>query len=563
MLREFDRARLQADWEQVLALITGKSVDLIAYEEVRKKLNAQVTPNRTLKDIPLDAIVGSVGRAADFTRQFHPLRDNDAVRWERIREVAENAGVPPIEVYQIGEAYFVADGNHRVSIARQMGATNIEAYVTEVHSPVPLTPGTRPEDIILEARRLEFLEHTRLDQWRPNSDIRSSRPATFDELERHVELHRYVMSTTLKQEVSYDQAVVDWYDNVYGIITRVIRDHDVLRDFPTHTEADVYLMVSGYRAVMDEATDWELQTTVREDNNSIPVQSFVARVLGKIQNALSSEDASERVMPGRWRREHVLENLSRDKSQLFRLFTNVLVPLNGRASGWDALTLAFDVAQRERGRVLGLYVTQDDASAVQAEFARRCETASIFGSLAVEAGDIAETICNRAEWVDMTVIKIAHPPPAQPFAKLGSGMRTLIRNCASPILFTPGTAYHFGRAVIGYDATPKADEALAIAAYLARRWNLALTVVSVPDGKHDAGETLYLAQDFLRERKLQATLMNRNGPVAAVLLRVAQEQRAGLVIVGGYGHNPLIELTLGSTVDEILRTSYFPTLVCP
>jgi nucleotide-binding universal stress UspA family protein len=85
----------------------------------------------------------------------------------------------------------------------------------------------------------------------------------------------------------------------------------------------------------------------------------------------------------------------------------------------------------------------------------------------------------------------------------------------------------------------------------------------VPDGKHDAGDALYQAQDFLRERRLQVILINRPGPIAQTLLQIAREQRAGLIIVGGYGHNALIELTLGSTVDEILRTSHFPTLVCP
>jgi nucleotide-binding universal stress UspA family protein len=559
MVREFDRARLQADWEQVLARLTGKPVDLIAYEEVRQKLNTQITPHRTLKDIPIDAIVGSVGRAADFTRKFYPLRDNDATRWERVREVTEKEGALPIEVYQIGEAYFVADGNHRVSVARQMGAQFIEAMVTEVSSPVSLKPDARPEDIILQARRLEFLQRTHLDKLRPDAELRASEPAAYDMLARHIELHRYVMSTTQKRDVAEIEAATDWYDNIYSVIANVIREHNVLRDFPNHTEADVYLMVSGYRALMDEATEWESQSSAEPTQ----VKSFVARVLGRIQNVLASDDASERVMPGSWRREHVLANLQNDDGQVFRLFKNILVPLNGRASGWDALTVALDVAQRERGRVLGLYVTQDDAGAVQAEFARRCEQASIFGSLAIESGDIAETISNRAEWVDITVIKIAHPPPALPFAKLGSGMRTLIRNCASPILFTPGIVYHFGRAVLGYDASSKSNEALAVAAYLARRWNMALTVVSVPDNKHDAGEALYQAQDFLRERKIQATLVNRPGSSADVLLRVAHEQRARLIIVGGYGHNPLVELTLGSTVDEILRTSYFPTLVCP
>ncbi len=562
MVREFDGARLQADWEQVLARLRGKPIDLLAYEQVRQRLRTQITPHRTLTEIPVDAIVGSVGRAADFTRRFNPLHDSDALRWEHIRAAAEKEGLPPIEVYRIGQAYFVADGNHRVSVARRMGATHIEAYVTEVHSPVPLSPDTRPEDIILAARRLEFYEQTHLDQLRPGADIRASVPSAYDMLERHIELHRYVMNTAQKRDVSHDQAVADWYDNVYSMIARVIRDHNVLRDFPNQTAADVYLMVSGYRALMDEALDWRGPTSTPEANASTQVQSFIWHVLSKIQDVLRSDDAAERVMPGRWRREQVLASLQNGDGQLFRLFTSILVPLNGLESGWDALTLALEIAQRERGRILGLYVTQDDASEIQAEFARRCEAANTFGTLAVEVGDVAETICSRAKWADITVVKTAHPPPTRPFSKLGSGIRTLVRKCPGPILLTPGLWHDVGNAVIGYDGSPKSDEALAIAAYLARRWNLALTIVSVPDSEHDAGEALYQAQDFLRVRHVQAFLINRTGAVADVLLRVAQERRAGLIILGGYGHNLLVELTLGSTVDAILRRSHIPTLVC-
>jgi hypothetical protein len=159
------------------------------------------------------------------------LRDNDVVRWERVREVTEKEGVSPIEVYQIGEAYFVADGNHRVSVARQMGAQFIEAMVTKVSSPVSLKPDARPEDIILEARRLGFLQHTHLDKLRPEAELRASEPSAYDTLERHIELHRYVMSTMQKREVSENEAATDWYDNVYSVITSVIREHNVLRDF--------------------------------------------------------------------------------------------------------------------------------------------------------------------------------------------------------------------------------------------------------------------------------------------------------------------------------------------
>jgi len=114
--RDFHEARRRAGLEAIMARLTGKSIDLFAYEEVRQKLKAKGSIPRGLQDIPLDAIVGSVGRYGDFTRSFLPRRDSDEQRWARVKaQVTDMQGLPPIEVYQIGEVYFVRDGNHRVS----------------------------------------------------------------------------------------------------------------------------------------------------------------------------------------------------------------------------------------------------------------------------------------------------------------------------------------------------------------------------------------------------------------------------------------------------------------
>jgi hypothetical protein len=85
-----------------------------------------------LHEIPLNEIVGSLGRHTDFNRQFLPRKDSQAGRWARVRMAYDHSGLPPIEVYKLGEIYFVADGHHRVSVARQLGARYIEAYVIEI-----------------------------------------------------------------------------------------------------------------------------------------------------------------------------------------------------------------------------------------------------------------------------------------------------------------------------------------------------------------------------------------------------------------------------------------------
>jgi hypothetical protein len=83
-----------------MARLTGKSIDLFAYEDVRQKLKVKGSVSRGLQDIPLDAIVGSVGRYTDFTRSFLPRRDSDQQRWARVKaQVTDMGGLPPIEVY--------------------------------------------------------------------------------------------------------------------------------------------------------------------------------------------------------------------------------------------------------------------------------------------------------------------------------------------------------------------------------------------------------------------------------------------------------------------------------
>jgi len=66
------------------------------------------------------------------------------------------AGLPPIDVYKIGDVYFVQDGNHRVSVARQLGAKSIQGFVTEVQTRVPISPDIRPDDLIVKAEYARF-----------------------------------------------------------------------------------------------------------------------------------------------------------------------------------------------------------------------------------------------------------------------------------------------------------------------------------------------------------------------------------------------------------------------
>ncbi len=152
---DFRDARRRGALENIWGSLTGSAKHLIQFQQVEEQLQYEHASKLGLVDIPLDAIVGSVSRPSDFTRKFFPREAVDPGRWQRVKKVMDQA-IRPIEVYQIDQAYFVLDGNHRVSVARQRGMTHIPAYVTKIESSVPLTPEDDIEDLIIKNQQVRF-----------------------------------------------------------------------------------------------------------------------------------------------------------------------------------------------------------------------------------------------------------------------------------------------------------------------------------------------------------------------------------------------------------------------
>ncbi len=248
----FFRAHGRAIRQDLLAKLSGKPNDLLPFQVLVDVLQAyEQMPRPKTEMIPLDRIVGSVGRYKDFTRDFLPRSPSMAERWARVEEAMESMeGVPPIEVYKLGDVYFVADGNHRVSVARASGLDAIEAHVTEI--PVPpgldLTPGDSLDQAIMKAERARFLAETQLDRHITPLDIYFTRPGGFKRLLEHVRIHQRLLSKKQADghPVTLPQAALDWYLNVYRPIIETIRQRQLLRRFPGRTAADLYVWIWGY-----------------------------------------------------------------------------------------------------------------------------------------------------------------------------------------------------------------------------------------------------------------------------------------------------------------------------
>ncbi|HRE46828.1 MAG TPA: hypothetical protein PLD47_03815 [Aggregatilineales bacterium] len=249
--RDFQKARAAAFWAQVWGVLTGKSIDLLRFEEVKNRLRLRDERYLGLREIPVDKIVGSVGRYNDFTRSFLPRTNAVKSRWQRLDAMARGMeGFPPIEVYKVGDVYFVIDGNHRVSVARQLGAATIEAFVTELPTSIPLDETTTVEDLIQKEGYAEFLQKTNLDKLRPGSEVLLSEPNRYRQILEHIDVHRYFMGLNQNRPVTWEEAVGSWYDHVYMPLVSLIREHDMLMHFLGRTEADLYAWLVKHQEAM-------------------------------------------------------------------------------------------------------------------------------------------------------------------------------------------------------------------------------------------------------------------------------------------------------------------------
>lgn len=252
---EFNDARRQAFIEELQSFFTGKPTDLLSFEEIRKQLKLQDSAYKGLQEIELEKIVGSTGRYRDFTRTFSPKSDTTQDRWRRIDAIAHEGGYPPIEVFKVGDVYFVRDGNHRVSVARQHDAKTIEAYVIEYKTPVPLDKDDNLDEILLKAERVRFLEKTQLDTIRPGHAVIFTEPGRYRLVREHIAFHKYLKETEGNCEISYEEAVASWYDAVYVPVVELIRSSEVLAQFPGRTETDLYGWMLLHRADLEKKLD--------------------------------------------------------------------------------------------------------------------------------------------------------------------------------------------------------------------------------------------------------------------------------------------------------------------
>ncbi len=228
--------------------------ETLSFSEVVDALGRRGERSLGLQVIPLDQIVGSVDKVRDFDRRFRPTSDRSRQRWERLAEKSRlGEYLPPIDVYKLGNLYFVRDGHHRVSVARAQGADQMEAYVTEIDTVISTDGIGGRRDLDGKNWGLRFLKRVPLTGER-RSAINCTNPSNYHRLAGMVEAWACRLMHDEEAYFSKSTMAERWFDEEYTPVVEMIEEAGVRG--ADETGADAYLRVAGERYRLIREHDW-------------------------------------------------------------------------------------------------------------------------------------------------------------------------------------------------------------------------------------------------------------------------------------------------------------------
>jgi hypothetical protein len=220
---------------------------LLELDEVERRLKPFGRRYLGVREIPLDALVGTDGRANSFTRDLRPLLASSRDRLRSLESAFADGGFPPIVTVKLGEAYFVIDGHHRAALARGSGAEMIDADVTELIARVPLPAGADMLEVVLRELERIFLEESGLAEARRGVRIPVSRPSHYLELLENIQVHGYHFMRKHGRVVDDAEIAADWYDAIYTPTLAAIDGLALDRLYRDAPAGDLFLVLHRYR----------------------------------------------------------------------------------------------------------------------------------------------------------------------------------------------------------------------------------------------------------------------------------------------------------------------------
>ncbi len=212
----------------------GTTDHVSSFHEQQKKEDDVKFIDHGLKTVDLEKIIGSVGKYYDFDSRFRPKRHMSGKRFTDIKQaMREGKPLPPVNLYQIREDYYVLDGNHRVAAAKELGQFEIQAKVIELLS------AKKTLENLLYIERTKFYEKTGLPE-----NINLTEVGKYNFLEKQIQKHQNHLTHISGNETTFTKAAEDWYNTIYTPLATIIKNGDLIKYFPKRSVADLYTYIA-------------------------------------------------------------------------------------------------------------------------------------------------------------------------------------------------------------------------------------------------------------------------------------------------------------------------------
>lgn len=204
------------------------------FEKVRNEEKAFTSIDRGTSLVPLERIVGSVGRYHDFDAKFSPrsYRSDERLR-TLTTALSQGRPIPPISLYQIKDSYYILDGHHRFTAAKNLGHDHIRACILE------LLPSTDTLENKLYIEKIGFR-----DRFKLTNVPKLTEPGQYTYLQEQIQEHHQFLSNESAEPVSPAQAAADWYQTIYLPLRKLIENSGLIKSFKNRTVDDLYLYIS-------------------------------------------------------------------------------------------------------------------------------------------------------------------------------------------------------------------------------------------------------------------------------------------------------------------------------
>lgn len=247
---DFSKARNKAFFNEIQHLLNPEEAKLISFTDIKKMLKPSNEVYKGMQVVPIKLIVGSEGRYKDFDNHFLPKNNFLKSRWEHVDMAHyQDITLPPVSLYELGGLYFVRDGNHRVSVAKMKGIENIDAEVVSLQSEIKLKPGSTREQMekqVIEYEKRVFYAETCFGDITDYWCLNFSTPGQYDLIYNHILCHKYYINSGKKEEISMEEAILSWFNNVYLPVIRAIESRKILKSFKGRTLSDLYVFLIKY-----------------------------------------------------------------------------------------------------------------------------------------------------------------------------------------------------------------------------------------------------------------------------------------------------------------------------